>query len=67
MKYDVKEKIKKMRINIQCESYEDPNNMPINLAAAIIQDTNLSTDDLEEVAEHLLAYVENKRRENYWA
>lgn len=52
-----------MRINFQCESYESPNTMPINLATAIIQDTTLSTDDLEEVAEHLLAYVRNKKLE----
>ena len=52
-----------MKINIHSESYEDPSNIPINLAAAIIQDANLSVIELEEVAEHLWSYVNRKKEE----
>lgn len=53
-----------MQIDIRSESYEDPSNIPINLAAAIIQDANLSVIELEEVAEHLWSYVNRKKEEN---
>lgn len=52
-----------MQINIHCETDETGNMFPISLAAAIIRDAPLSVEDIEEVANHLLVYVKNKKKE----
>jgi hypothetical protein len=55
-----------MQINIHCETNETGNMFPISLAAAIIQDFPLSVDEVEEVADHLLAYVKKERKGTIW-
>ena len=55
-----------MKINIHCETDETGKVFPINLAAAIIQDLPLGVDEVEEVADHLLAYVKKERKGTIW-
>lgn len=55
-----------MQINIHCETDETGKVFPIKLAAAIIQDFPLSVDEVEEVADHLLAYIKKERKGTIW-